>query len=76
MSETPQCVFRVRYRITGPHVECTLYVARRPNQTFASCGSFTLRLEELPAFQEAFARAEFRESRELDLSALGFSVQS
>ena len=69
MSETPQCVFRVRYRITGPHVECSLFVARAPNQTWALCGTFTLRLEELPAFQEAFAAAEFRE---LDV----FSVQS
>lgn len=64
-------IFRVRYHTLDhlPHVYCALYVACSLDQTFAQCGTFTVRKEEFEPMREAFSKVEF--VRELPKSLVG-----
>lgn len=51
--------WRIRYEVMGDHVHCRLFCAPAGNRTFAVCGEFVVRTQELPDLQQAFAGAEF-----------------
>lgn len=51
--------WRIRYEIFGGHAHCKLFSAPLGNRTFALCGDFVVRTEELEDLQNAFPGAEF-----------------
>lgn len=36
-------LFRVRFKIAGGHIHCSLFCAPAPNMTWAKCGDFVVR---------------------------------
>lgn len=35
-------IFKIKYEHQGAHTHCTLYSARQPNTTWATCGTFCI----------------------------------
>jgi hypothetical protein len=54
-------VFKVRHHKAGSHVHCSLFVAKAENQTYAKCGDFTIRDDELNALRVAMLGVAFEE---------------
>lgn len=52
-------VFKIRHEQRGGHVWCRLFAAKAPNMTYASCGEFCVRAEELPDLERAMSGVAF-----------------
>lgn len=52
--------WKIRYDIAGGHVHCSLFCAKGRHMTYAKCGDFVVRQEELDSLMRAFS-AEFVE---------------
>ena len=47
-------VFKARAQKFGGHWDVTVFVAKTPDQTYASCGTLTMSSEDYTAFREKF----------------------
>lgn len=54
-------VFKVRWEKAGGHVHCTLFCSKSPNMTYANCGTFCVRLDELEDLERAMSGCQFVE---------------
>lgn len=52
-------IWMIRFKVGVGHVHCRLFAAKQANMTFAKCGEFVVRVEEMESLRRAFAGAEF-----------------
>ena len=56
-------VFKIRYEKAGGHLHCSLFAAKAPNMTYANCGDFCIREEELADLERAMSGVAFEERK-------------
>ncbi len=54
-------VFKVRYETLGGHTHCRLFAAADDKATWASCGDFTVRNDELESLKYVMAGVTFED---------------
>lgn len=54
-------IFKVKHEKLGGHIHCALFAAKQPNMTYAKCGDFCVREEELADLQLAMSGVAFEE---------------
>jgi hypothetical protein len=57
--------FKIRWKKMGAHIHCRLFVAKSPNMTYAGCGDFFIREEELPSLEMAMSGVAFYETEDV-----------
>lgn len=55
-------IFKIHYEKLGGHTHCALFSAKQSNMTYAKCGEFCIRNEELEDLKYAMAGVSFRQT--------------
>ena len=56
-------IFKIRYEKAGGHLHCKLFAAKSPNMTYACCGDFCIREDELTDLERAMSGVFFEEKK-------------